>query len=260
MCRKAKGNEYSQRIMDELYYRPESCMINITYAGGEKNVQYSLSKRDIQTFIKRLRKHFPTKSIKYFACGEYGTAGMRPHYHMIVLGLSLMDLKCYQKFTNNPDHYHSDIINEIWKEDSRIIIGKCEPKSIYYVTGYILKASYGNQAKELYDKIGLVRPFNLMSKNMGLNYLIDHADQILKQKNIPRYYLKMIEKLNECVENPIFIKKLPEPFNKWKHEILCARYNHKSAKDYIIENLKIKEQKIKNAERKEKLFQRGDPG
>ena len=35
--------------------------------------------------------------IKYFVCGEYGTKNYRPHYHMLIYGLPLNDLKVYKQ-------------------------------------------------------------------------------------------------------------------------------------------------------------------
>lgn len=42
-----------------------------------------LQKRDIQLFIKRLRKRTNEK-IRYFAVGEYGPVHFRPHYHLLL--------------------------------------------------------------------------------------------------------------------------------------------------------------------------------
>lgn len=52
-----------------------------------------LSKRDLQLFIKRLRRYYErikdskgikNTEIRYFACGEYGPIHYRPHYHLIL--------------------------------------------------------------------------------------------------------------------------------------------------------------------------------
>lgn len=43
-----------------------------------------LYKRDLQLFIKRLRKKFPNEKIRYYAVGEYGPVHFRPHYHLIL--------------------------------------------------------------------------------------------------------------------------------------------------------------------------------
>lgn len=47
----------------------------------------TLSKRDCQLFLKRLRRAHPVGSVlKYYLCGEYGGKTSRPHYHLILFG------------------------------------------------------------------------------------------------------------------------------------------------------------------------------
>ncbi len=47
----------------------------------------TLRKRDVQLFLKRLRKNYKYDNhIKYFCCGEYGGKTFRPHYHLIIFG------------------------------------------------------------------------------------------------------------------------------------------------------------------------------
>lgn len=51
------------------------------------NLLPHLSKRDIQLFIKRLRKYiskYDEEKIRYYAVGEYGPIHYRPHYHLLL--------------------------------------------------------------------------------------------------------------------------------------------------------------------------------
>lgn len=43
-----------------------------------------LCKRDLQLFMKRLRKRIPYEKIRYYAVGEYGPVHFRPHYHLLL--------------------------------------------------------------------------------------------------------------------------------------------------------------------------------
>lgn len=53
-----------------------------------------LRKKDLQLWIKRLRKHIHPARVRYFACGEYGSKTLRPHYHIILYNFpSSIDLK-----------------------------------------------------------------------------------------------------------------------------------------------------------------------
>nr|QPB07368.1 MAG: replication initiator protein [Microvirus sp.]QQL13310.1 MAG: replication initiator protein [Microviridae sp.] len=50
------------------------------------NVYYTktVCKRDIQLFLKRLRKTLYPRKVRYFICSEYGPETQRPHYHGIL--------------------------------------------------------------------------------------------------------------------------------------------------------------------------------
>jgi hypothetical protein len=61
----------------------------------------SISKRHLQLFLKRLRKHYNVQGIKYLASGEYGGKLDRPHYHLVIFGLPLSDLVYYKKSGHN---------------------------------------------------------------------------------------------------------------------------------------------------------------
>ena len=45
-----------------------------------------VSKRDVQLFMKRLRKKYEDYKMRYFVTSEYGAKNGRPHYHMILFG------------------------------------------------------------------------------------------------------------------------------------------------------------------------------
>lgn len=47
-------------------------------------VSESLYPKDLTDYWKRVRKALPDKSIKYYACGEYGDKDGRPHYHFVL--------------------------------------------------------------------------------------------------------------------------------------------------------------------------------
>ena len=93
-CRIKKRREWSLRLYHELEMWNDAQFTTLTYAddsipSGEGLP--SLRKRDLQLFFKRLRRHLPEeRSIRYFACCEYGDTTGRPHYHAIIYGLGLL--------------------------------------------------------------------------------------------------------------------------------------------------------------------------
>ena len=83
---------WAGRILLESTQHLHSAFITLTY--NEQTVprhpvhhNMTLSKRDMQLFLMRLRKNTPKAKIRYFLCGEYGSGTGRPHYHLILFGL-----------------------------------------------------------------------------------------------------------------------------------------------------------------------------
>ena len=74
---------YDEISAFDEYKRSEDKEIQYCYDTKVLNV---LSKRDIQLFIKKLRKYSYDKynaRLRYFLCGEYGPQTYRPHYHCL---------------------------------------------------------------------------------------------------------------------------------------------------------------------------------
>ena len=83
-CIAEKSNNWVIRNYYESKAHEEKCFITLTYA---KNTSF-LVKKDLQDFMKRLRKELSKENIKirYFGVGEYGTLKKRPHFHIIIYG------------------------------------------------------------------------------------------------------------------------------------------------------------------------------
>ena len=78
-CRIAKANEWATRMTEEAKLHKENCFITLTYNNENLPKYKSLVKKELQDFFKRLRKKYGN-GIRYYACGEYGPKGKRPHY------------------------------------------------------------------------------------------------------------------------------------------------------------------------------------
>lgn len=88
LCKEKKSREWSFRALCENNTSTsEPYFVTLTYNPRcvPKN---GLSKKDVQLFIKRLRTRLDRlnieHNIRYFAVGEYGKKGKRPHYHLIL--------------------------------------------------------------------------------------------------------------------------------------------------------------------------------
>lgn len=177
-CREQRSREWANRLMCEAKYYDENWFITITY--DDKNVpvhefvaddgtilnSLSLQPEDLQKFWKRLRKEIYPQKIRYFAAGEYGDHTARPHYHAIVFGLHIPDLCVYTQDSKYV-YYKSDLLNRIWSKGN-IIIASVSWASCAYVAAYCTKKLTGDAAKEVYGKLNIEPPFNVMSRRPGI--------------------------------------------------------------------------------------------
>lgn len=95
-CRTSKIHSWMFRLDKELERSTNPLFVTLTY--NNESLSYgqkepTLVKRDLQLFLKRLRKVHEKRfgkacaPIKYYACGEYGSKTHRPHYHIIMFNL-----------------------------------------------------------------------------------------------------------------------------------------------------------------------------
>jgi hypothetical protein len=92
-CMQTRANEWALRGHFELQQHHQNCFITLTY----ENNPVILKKKDMQDFVKRLRKSIAPKKIKYFAAGEYGDQNLRPHFHIIIFGHDFNDKEYVRK-------------------------------------------------------------------------------------------------------------------------------------------------------------------
>lgn len=186
-CLQDRSIEWSYRLMLEASLYKDNIFLTLTY----KDNPISLNKRDLQLFIKSLRAKIYPKKIRYFACGEYGAKGKRPHYHLIIFNYIPEDIQ-YWKSKKGNDYFLSKMISDIWKKGF-ITIGKLTLKSCKYCAKYLQKLN------DIDDD--LVKPFLVMSNRRGIGFgAIDDnwlfTDKIYIEGNyrkIPRYFLKVFE-------------------------------------------------------------------
>jgi len=244
-CLSNQRADWTFRLKEELKNAKSAHFLTLTYSDENlrvydyhhdkiyeyKHVQESnrwletLSKKDVQLFIKRLRanqenyiqslhlKHkIPLRALKwpkirYFIAGEYGPKTIRPHYHAIIFNI------------------HPDIIGQIEKTWGlgQTHCGTVTGNSIGYVTKYCITR------KTVY--IHREAPFSIMSRRppLGLNYLIRmkkwhqengidyvHSSSSLPQR-MPRIYKDKI--FNEYEKDVFIGKQIREHDQKTIHDI-----------------------------------------
>lgn len=73
----------------EEHYEPREFIHPITgqVFEAQPSDRGTLSPRDLDLFIKRLRKSLEPLKFRYFAVGEYGSRSQHPHYHVFLFGV-----------------------------------------------------------------------------------------------------------------------------------------------------------------------------
>lgn len=172
-CFKRRASAWSFRLMQEEKRSTSAYFITLTYDTDHVPITQKgfmgLDKNGLQNFFKRLRKlhsslpdQTPT-AIKYYAVGEYGSRGKRPHYHAIMFNAKL------------------ELIPKAWMLEGKML------GDIHY--GTVTGASIGYTLKYM-SKPKVHRPhwddrpieFALMSKGLGENYL---TPAMIKWHNAP---------------------------------------------------------------------------
>ena len=182
-------------ITGELYRQVKD---PVDYVNGKMYERMTLLKKDMQDYIKRLRKQANQKgymdegekSIRLFYCGEYGPKTFRPHYHGIFMGFQIPDLKMIPGSGRHGNvYFRSEWMESVWKHGA-VIIGDASFQSAQYVARYAIKKQIdagkvvsentGETLKELYQKAGIQEEFISMSKKPGLGsqYYQDHKEEL----------------------------------------------------------------------------------
>lgn len=109
--------------MLESMLHPASVFVTLTYSDENLPSDNSVSVREYQLFLKRLRKKLHPRAIRYFFVGEYGDRSGRPHYHAALFSCSLDDAAS---------------IAECWGK-GHVYLGDISSSSAAYIAGYVTK-------------------------------------------------------------------------------------------------------------------------
>lgn len=270
-CKTARAREWTSRLMDELTWYNDICIIILTYdtkyINWGKRTQEgrfgTLWHPDVQKYIKRLRKSIHTewkkgnlngqeKELKYFIAGEYGDEKGRPHYHIVLYGLNGLKNKKHREIIEKNWHYgnlyHDNKAREVDEAGMR------------YVAQYVQKKIYDGKNGAYYNKRGITEPYNISSKGLGKRtalrdekifeengYTYPNGDG--KIKPVPRYYIKVwrqrdldayldIEKKiqnNEIEQTQIIHEKLKIWRNSIDYKLLQLKKKQKQEKEELYE-------------------------
>lgn len=199
-CRNKRITGWAARMIKEDMHACMSFFITLTY--DPDHLMFSPKGRPtlwpshLTSYWKLLRKKLKSKSMKYYACGEYGSNRKRPHYHAIVFFYD-EKLSPYNVF---------NLMHSEWKHGD-VFIGTTTNESVAYVLKYISKKGSVPQ----YVGDDRTREFSRMSKGLGKTYIDKmkkwHHDDLLNRAYIPlpdghrapmpRYYKDKIYTIQE---------------------------------------------------------------
>lgn len=270
-CRIAYSRDWATRVFHELQINPLGCFLTLTINNasmvtkgfnhdGKYYPPYSVYKRSLQLFLKRLRKEISYvqdnkrvyQNFKYLGCGEYGESYHRPHYHLVLMGYDFPDKKLWQVGNNGNPLYRSSILEKCWPY-GHSTIGEASWQSAAYIARYTLKKRKGpgsytrinKETGEMYE----VRPeFVLMSKGIGKDwwkkyksdtdkdYIIVDRDKTVR---IPRYYDKLRER-----HDPESLEEI-----KLQREIAAKEYQEEDDDSRKLARATVKKAQVKMLKR-----------
>lgn len=260
-----EAKQYTNNYFLTLTYDPENITIP-DYTINEKTGeiyenngwwQGTLVKKDLQTFIKSLRKYFEREynhqGMKYYAAGEYGELNERPHYHIILMNTP--ELEQHYIGSNEKGNYHSNYrIEQIWHKGF-ITLENVTWDTIAYTAGYCQKKMFGELREEYYKQKGQLPVFAQMSRRPGIgrkyfekNYKsIYECDEIINSKGMPvrppSYFDRLMDAGEHDFMQSLKQKRTENAENKIKLKL--------SKTDLTLkEQLRIEEETAKEMEKK----------
>lgn len=170
-CRLDYSRTWATRCVHEASLYGSNCFITLTY----RDDRDSLCKRDFQLFMKRLRKAFEPRKVRFFGAGEYGSLTSRPHYHACLFNCDFSDRRRLKGGAGSSTTlYRSGQLESLWTEGISSV-GSMSFASAAYVARYCLKKITGDRARDHYSRLDAegrvfsIEPeFALMSRRPGI--------------------------------------------------------------------------------------------
>lgn len=179
---------WQHRLEDEKKCHKACCFITLTYAETDGN----LHPDDLTKFIKRLRKAVNPVKVRYYACGEYGSKGKRPHYHLVIFGYDFPDRIEYRRDKKGFMMCRSPLLEKLWPFGISSVL----PANMT-TFGYVTK----DMQKLIPVSDDRLPPFIRMSSHPGIGangWSRSLTDGKLwhdgKSIPLPRYYKKLAER------------------------------------------------------------------
>lgn len=261
-CRLDYTKLWSTRMVYEFEETKKAVFITLTYRDEDLPLADdgtpTLCKRDVQLWLKRLRKHLARKdiTIRYYLCGEYGPKRERPHYHAILFGVSLNDIPDLVYLGANPELHYSSYTSPVWQDiwsHGYIKITDVTARVCDYVARYVLKKT--KDVIDINDGDTLrIPPFNLSSRKPGIGFsrvesLVDAGLTQLTHVDASGDYTyalpsKALQRLEERYKKAGDLEKasvyhtLRQDIAESARQSLIAELNGRSYNEYLVDKRK----------------------
>jgi hypothetical protein len=176
-CRIRKKKEWTSRIVLESTLYEDNTFVTLSYDEDHLPEDASVSKRELQLFMKRLRKVTDgERQIRYFGVGEYGDRTCRPHYHVILFN-HLTCLRGISRYTKRDTRCCPvcSSVRSIWAR-GQVYLGEVSVSSAAYVSSYTIKG----WTKETEVPEFLNPEFTAKSRGIGHDYAWELASNLLE--------------------------------------------------------------------------------
>lgn len=186
-CRARLARDWKIRLYHHSLIHGDGIFVTLTY--NDDNLEdNNLNYRHFQLFMKRLRKRFSSKKLSFFCAGEYGGKSLRRHFHCLIFGLDIRDVRtrflCRSRKAKDVKVWTSDIISNCWDHRGFVSVSQVlsgDSRVFGYVSGYIIsKADEVHQAR--ISNLGLVSEFHHMSLKpaIGKEYFLKNVSNIYR--------------------------------------------------------------------------------
>lgn len=152
-CRVRRRYEWAARIQLEAALWPANLFVTLTY--DDEHVPLTpecvqtLRKEDVPEFMRAMR-YRADRRLRFYACGEYGSQTLRPHYHLVLFGLGLEAIPW---------------IEQSWK-NGFCSVAELTPTRAAYVARYTTKKMTSQDS----FSDGRAPEFGLMSRRPGVGH------------------------------------------------------------------------------------------
>lgn len=238
-CRLERSRQWAMRCMHEASLYDDNCFVTLTYNDANLPVGGTLVRRDLQLFLKRLRK-FSVKrrgrGFRFYACGEYGDETFRPHFHVLLFDYNFRDRYTWRRSVSGNKLSRSEELERLWSVGSSEI-GDVTFQSAGYVARYCVKKVVGRAAAEHYLRYDCEgRPYQLLPEfaamslkpGIGRPWLLrfqadvyPHDFVIVNGRKVkpPRFYDKYLESVDPDAYDVMIDAREPDSSAEWVRRV-----------------------------------------